>query len=236
MVLSGPFIFCNKGIEVTLEKNGRSPLRMLEEKKRDGKTNYAIALCGDWSLISFKYGASMLQHTCTVIPSSLSSARTQVEDLLFDEKGTLSRDPYPERWDELDWKAYEILGSPREITYFKAGQNLGVSWKTVGNRFEKIMKQCKVLTCFFPLGYRGYNQLFVTFRTEYETGLIKALKRLDRTTYLWKYDNMIILNLFLLPDPMSPNRATGRFQELEEIGIIHDLHVSIPIQWYNVFG
>lgn len=228
-------MFCNKGIDVTLVKDEKSPLKMIEEKKNDSKTNFAIALCGDWSLISFAYGPSTLEHTCTVTPESLSNVKTEVEDLMFDEEGTLERDLYPHGWDELDWRVYDVLGYPRRISYYKAGQNLGVSWKTVKNRFKKILEQCKVLICFFPLGYNGYNQIFVTFKTKYEVGLVRALKNLDRTTYLWKSGDTIILNLFLLPDPMSYNRATERFKELEEIGIIHDLHVSIPIRWYNVF-
>jgi hypothetical protein len=49
---------------------------------------------------------------------------------------------------------------------------------------------------FFPFGYSGYNKLFVTPRTKYEVRLVKALRKLDRTTYLWKSNDTIILSLF----------------------------------------
>ena len=234
-VITGPFIYCNRGIEVTLIKDERSPLKMLKEKKHDNETNYAIALSGDWSLISFKYGASTLEHTCTVIPASLSSTQVEVEDLMFYEEGKLEPDPYPHGWDELDWSIYELLDYPREVSYLEVGKKLGVSWKTVQYRFKKMLTQCKTLSCFFPFGYSGYNKLFVTFRTKYEVGLVKALRKLDRTTYLWKSRDTIILSLFFPPEPMSYNRGVERLKELEERGVIHDLHVSIPIRWYNVF-
>ena len=85
------------------------------------------------------------------------------------------------------------------------------------------------------LSYEGYQYVFLTFKTEYETGLLNALKKLDRTSYLYKYRDMIILIAFLLPEPLSYNSAVDKFKELEEVGIIHDLRVSIPREWHNTF-
>lgn len=124
---------------------------------------------------------------------------------------------------------------PRKNTFREVGEKLGISWQTVKNRFNKISTQCKIFSCFFPLGYYGYHQIFLTFKTKYEAGLINSLKKLDRTTYLWKFNDTVILNVFLLPNALSYNRASDRFQELEEMGMICDLHVSIPIRCHNTF-
>lgn len=84
-----------------------------------------------------------------------------------------------------------------------------------------------------PLGYYGYEHLFITFKTEYEIGLAHALRGLDHSPYIEKYNDTILLTLFVPPGPLSPNRASGRFQDLEEMGIIHDLRVSIPTKWWK---
>lgn len=235
IVLSGPFLYCNSGIEVTLFDDVKNPIRFLQKIKNDGKTTYAIALCGDWDFISFNYGASILEHACTITPTCLRENKYEVENLTFEKEGKLKGDPYPKCWDELDWQVYETMDCPRKVSFRDAGEELGVSWVTVKSHFKKILNQCKILTCFFPLGYYGYQQIFLTFKTKYEIGVVNALKKLDRTTYLWKFNDTIILNLFLLPDALSYNRASDRFQELEEMGIIHDLHVSVPIRCHNTF-
>ncbi len=229
-VLSGPFLFCNKGIEVTLVRDHPNSLKLLEEEEKSD-TTFAIALCGEWSLLSFKKGASTLECAYTITPSYLT--KEKIEGLTFSEKGKLSKDPCPSGWKDLDWKIYELFGYPRDISYTKAGEKLDMHWKTVRKHYCKILKQCKVLSCFFPLGYTGYHYIFLTFRTQYEVGLVRALKKLDRTSYLYKYNDMILLILFLPPDPLSYNKASSRFRQLEEMGLIHKLRVSIPIEWYR---
>ena len=84
---------------------------------------------------------------------------------------------------------------------------------------------------FFPKGYKGYERLLLTFRTEYEVGLYDALKKLDRTSFLWKVQDFIMLILFV-----DHYCATVRkFKELEENGLIRDLKVSIPNRHYTPF-
>ncbi len=152
---------------------------------------------------------------------------------MFDEEGKIESDPSPKEWDELDWAVYETFGYPREISFVRAGQILDVPWTTVKYRYERILQQCRVLNCFFPLGHAGYHYIVLTFGTKYETGLVRALQRIDRTTYIYKFRGTILLILFLLPHPLSYNKAGDRFKELEEMGIIHDLRVSIPIRWWK---
>lgn len=88
--------------------------------------------------------------------------------------------------------------------------------------------------CFFPIGFENYQYVLLTFKTKYEVGLEKALSKLDRTTYLYKYNELIVLQLQVDPTGQEYNKVAARFEELEEMGIIHDLSVSIPIGWKNI--
>lgn len=233
IVISGPFLFANIGIEVNLECSDENPKELLRRAKNEGKITWGIAMRGDWSLITFSYGASTLQYGTTIVPERLSNYR--LEDIEISEKGKLQHDPYPHGWDELDWKIFHEMRVIREKTYIELSREFNVAYKTIRSRFTKILEQCKIMTCFFPLGYRGYQYVFFTFKTEYETGFLKALRKLDRTSYLYKYRDMIILIAFVLPKALAFNKGIDRFKELEEIGIIRDLSVSIPREWHNTF-
>lgn len=230
-VVNGPIMFCNSGIDVTLTKTDENPLRLFEEKENDDRTTRIMALCGDWSFIWFRKGATTLRYFNVILPSY--PQKVDLESLNFNEEGTLKDDPFPLGWDETDWDIYHEMRIVRKLSFLEVSKKLNVSRMTVKKRFEKMMTQCKVLTSFFPLGYHGYDYLLLTLKTKYEIGLEKALSKLDRSTFLYKYKDMIILILFTSPEPQSYNNVTNRFKELEESGIIHDLCVSIPIRWYD---
>jgi hypothetical protein len=205
----------------------------MKKKRRDPDTYFAIALYGDIEFICFHKGATILQHAAAVVPDSIQQGR--LKDLYFDEAGELQQDPYPHKWDALDWKIYELMSKPRSVTFRQLGKKLDISWVAVKNRYNNLVKQCKLLSCFWPLGYDGYLQLAVSFKTKYEIGLVKALKKLGRTTYLYKFDDTIFLILFLLPMAFSNNDTIKNFKELEKIGIIYDLRISSPLTFKNLF-
>jgi len=114
------------------------------------------------------------------------------------------------------------------VSFQKVGTELGVNWHTAKNRFEKILNDCKTWIGFFPRGYDNYIQTFLTFRTEYEISLKKELQKLDRTNYLYKFDNTIILNLF--SDKITDHYT---FRKWEKMELIRDLKVSIPVEWHK---
>jgi hypothetical protein len=233
--ISGPFLYANAGIEVHLMDDVDNPRELLEECKNDEKTTIAIALRGEWSFIRFQYGASMLQYADSIIPNCVSN--NDIGNLTIDEqgKGRLPLDPYPHGWSEDHWNVYGSMGSPRDTTYRKVGQRVGLHWKTVRKYYEEILEQCKVLTCFFPLGIEGHSPHIITFKTDYELGLIKGLRKLCSTTYVYKSENTFILDLHLQPYPEIYKESTKRFVHLEEIGLVHDLHVSTPYVMFNRF-
>jgi hypothetical protein len=233
MIISPPEIFCNVGVSVEFQKPCGNQLELLKECRKDPKTTYAIALCGDWDFVRVKRGASDLRFADRVVPTYPSD--TAPHEISFDEKGLLKNDAYPHGWDEIDWEVYYVMKDP-SISFTEAirkskTEGSGLNRKTIKRHFEKILKDCKIQMNFFPRGYKGYEQVFFTFRTECEVGLHKALKKLDRTSFLWKIQDFLVLNLFV--DLYCA--TVRRFKEMEENGLIRDLKVSIPNRHYTPF-
>ena len=231
-VITGPYIYCNSGIEVELIKDLKNPLKYWAQHKDDPGVTMCLALRGDWSYICFRKGASMLEYTSTPLPSCPPLCR--IEDIYFEEEGALPRDPYPHGWGEREWEVYYAMIDARKKTYRELEKELGISMFSVRECYLKILKQCKTLVCFFPNGFESYEYVLLIFKTKYEVGLEKALSKLDRTTYLYKYNGSIILHLQVSSENQEYNKATARFGELEEMGIIHDLRASIPNRWKNI--
>ena len=235
-VITGPVLYANVGIEVELLDDVDDPLDYLRICKEDKKTTLAYALHGDWSFIRFKYGASMLDFADAVLPHSYPNSGKYIEYIKIEEKkGKVPEDPYPHGWSDEHWEIYRILGAPRSLTFRDVSNQIGLSWDSVKKYFNEVLKQCKILSCFFPLGKEGYSHQIMTFKTGYETSILNALENLDRTTYVYKTREIIILILFLVPRPFDFNVSTNTFKELEEKGYIRDLHVCTPRQWHYTF-
>jgi hypothetical protein len=228
-VIAGPLIYANVGIEVEILDDVENHRKLLEESDNDPNIRLAYALCGgvQKSFIRFKRGASTLSFYENVIPSFYSD-NNSIKEILFEEKGKLPRDPYPHGWTEKHWALYENFRFPRRKTFRDLGKELDLAWDTANKYYKEILGQCKVCTSFFPIGRTNYSFQIVIFETEYEVGVLKALKRLNHTSYLYKFDSTIILGLFLRPYPGAYQKSADRFTYLEEIGMIHRLRVSIP--------
>jgi len=227
-ILIGPYIYCNRHESVILLKDVNNPLDLLEKKKKDPSTTYAIALCGNYSFLSFVLGKIQHKLKYAEITRPSFPGRITPEELTFDSLGELEPDSFPESWNEFDWKVYHRMRDP-SISYLEVGKELGVSFMTVKRHFQKIIKDCKPMIAFFPRGYRGYSKALLTFKTKYEVGVKEALEKLDRSSYLWKFDDTIVLNLFV----EDYNATCERFKEMEKIGMIDDFGASIPIRYYT---
>jgi hypothetical protein len=225
--ICGPIIYCNSGIEVDLLKDEKNSLELFEKCKKDRNVTRAVLLCGDYSFIRFQKGASLLSYADSIKPTLHSDF--SICDIDLYEKGKLERDPYPHGWDELDWRVYDLMRKPF-ISFSNVSMLLrdefDVTWKTIENRYKKIADFCKILIGFFPKGRKAYAETFLTFKTEYEIGLVNELKKLDRSSYLYKVGNLIILNLFL-----DCNKEHFYFLKLQKEGKIKNLSVSIPV-WH----
>ena len=224
-ILIGPSLYCNSGLDVLLLTGDSISDEEFNKYKKDPTLKYAVSFLGSHSLLCFKKGASILKYSEAVIPSF--PAKKSIDDLNLEEKGELPVDPYPHGWDEFDWAVFNHMKNPL-ISFQKVGSKLNVSWTTIKNRYKKILKSCKIWIGFFPKGYEGYNQTFLTFKTPYEVGLREELQKLDRTSYLYKFEDTIILNLF--PDDTLQHYV---FRKWEKEGKIQELRVSIPVEWYE---
>lgn len=229
-IIVGPFLFCNYGFTLELLKENLNPLKTLRnlEKGENLRVTHAIALSGDHTLLSINKGGRELVCAESIIPTFES--KMELEHFNFTEIGKLGSDDFPQKWTEEDWQVFDAMRNPR-IPFVKVARTLDVSWITIKRRYEKIINDCKTLVAFFPKSYSGYARLLVAFKTKYETGVKKSLELLDRSTYLWKFKDMLVLILFV----DDYNRVCERFNELEEIGMIHDLCASIPIRYYEPY-
>jgi hypothetical protein len=230
IILLGPFLFCNTNLELTLLKKDGIPFDLYEEKKVDPETTTVTVMSGDWSLLWIYKGASTLKYANVIYPTYPEVSR--LENLTLTEKGKLNNDPYPHCWDDLDWRIYDEMRRIREKSLVEVGEKLGYSWKTIGKRFKSLSEQCKIFLSFFPSSYYLYNDLLLTFETDYEIGLENALCKIDRTSFIWKFDELILLMLHISMDE-SPKKILNRFGELQEMGLIRHLKVSIPIKTYS---
>jgi hypothetical protein len=229
-ILLGPRIYVNAGTDVEIIKLEDLDEEDLCEKwetiKSNSKVTYATMLCGGHRFIIFKRGATVLTYAESIKPSY--PGKKQIEEISPTKKGKLSIDPYPKRWDELDWKIYRLMGNPR-VSFVDVGKKLEISWQTVKNHYLKIIKDCRVWQSFFPKGLSNYYHLYSTFETDYEVGLRNELKNIDRTTYLFKFENTVIMYACL-----DNERAfCRRLLKMEKEGIVRNLRVSIPMKWYR---
>lgn len=225
-ILVGPKIWCNSGFDVELiEKTEKDPLDLYDEFTQDPSVTYIMALEGAFSFLLFRKGASRMKFAEAVKPSY--PAKSNIEEIRLEKSGELPQDPYPHGWNEKDWSVYDHMRDPT-VAYWQVGQALEDSWQTIKRHYKKIEKDCKVWMAFYPHGYRYYSQALLTFKTEYEIGLKEELSMLDRSSFLFKFDNTLILHLFY--DHSIQHYA---FSRLEKEGRIHDLHVSIPVRHFS---
>lgn len=228
LVFVGPFLYCNSGISVDLYEDLDKPLTFLEEKKEEEGVTHVTALMGDYSAIVFKKGASILDYAEHTSPCLEGKGP---ESIYFENGKPLPADLYPHRWSEIDWLVYNNMRKPRDLYFWQVGQKIGLSAQTIREHYNSIINNCKIHLSLFPRGYYNYSQLLLTFKTRYETGLRNELMKLDRSSYLFKCKDLIILILFV--DSKFYGKPCRAFKEMEEKGIIKDLKASIPIEFYS---
>lgn len=227
LIIMGPKIWCNSGCDFEIYKDSDDPLFLLDLLKKRKEITYATAFIGKPSVICFKDGAHLLQYADSILPTF--PAKRTIGDITLEKKGTLAADEYPHGWDDVDWDVFHYMRDP-SVSFVDIGKRIKISWYTVKDHFEKIIKDCKIWISLFPKGYKNYQQSYVFLKTKYEIGLLEELKKLDRTSFLYKFENKLILHLFL--DELLDVRV---FYDLKRKGKVHDLHVTIPLGWYSTF-
>ncbi len=229
-IIFPPRILCLQDTEAHLIGYKNVPvINLYKEKKNDPEVYLVTALSGAHSLIYFRKGPKNLTFVACTTPSYPAQIHFDEIDITTYPKGVLPEMSSPKTWDDLDWKIYMERNDPTESSV-KIGEKLGVTCRTVLTRFKKILEDCQIWIPFFPNGYANYVPYIVTLRTEYETGILHELKKLDRSSYVYKADGTLILTLFF-----DRRLEIDGFLELHEKGLIHDVCVSYPLKSYSKF-
>lgn len=182
---------------------------------------------GNHSILAFKRGASILKSAVCVIPSY--PAKKEITDIELTEKGELKPSLYPHGWDDYDWKVYQAMRRPNK-SFGKAGGETGLCWGTVRDHFKKILKDCSVWASFYPLGFKTYQEAVITFKTKYEQNLKNELQKIDRTSFLYKFDDTIILILHYLS--YTDLKIFVKFKKARKI---KNLKFSAPVDFDDIF-
>lgn len=230
----GPWLFALQDVSVDLIPYQNAPvLDVLEEKKRDNSVFNSVVLVGSFSMITFRRTKeepntfTRLRYAESIIPKPSVPGNAGGIDPSIHEPEKLPEMHKPVRWDDMDWGIYYRMRNPNESSS-RVASELHISYKTVLNRFYRIQKDCTIWMCFFPRGYEYYKQFLVTLETDYEIGFRKELQKLDRSSYIYKIGDLLLLHLFL---DMSTDLCF--LLDLEKRGVIHSLSVSVPLKYYN---
>ena len=229
-VIRRPKLLCLPDIDVHFVKyNGLPRIDLYEEKSKDPNVTYVMALMGAFSLIYFQYGTGTLKYVKCVTPSYPSSFKFRDIDPTIHSKGKLESMKKPTNWSDFHWKIYEARNDPQRSSV-KIGKELNVDCSTVLDKYYEILKDCEIWIPFFPNGIANYTPYVFTLKSEYEQGILEELKKLDRSSYVYKADNTLILTLFF-----KRELEVDSFLKMEKKGIVHNMRVSNPIHYSNVF-
>jgi len=229
-VLFKPRIYCLPELDVKLLKYQNVPLyNLFEQKKNDPRVMYMMALTGAFSLLIFlRGGKKRLTYMECTTPSIPPYRTFETINLLEYSPGKLPVLETPE-WDPLHWKVYNERRDP-SVSSVKIAEKLGVSYRIVLRRYKKILKNCKIWLPFFPNGYPNYSPYVITLKTEFENAIVSELRKLDRSSYIYKIDNSLMLTLFF-----DQHLQIDNFLKLEKNGMMHEVRVSFPVWHFDQF-
>ena len=175
------------------------------------------------------FGNRFLKYADCIIPTYPGLKDFNKIDLSQYKKEKISEISEPKNWDNLHWGVYKFRKNPLRSS-LKVGDDLNISYRTVLNKYNEILKDCKMWIPFFPNGYKNYTKFVLTLKTDYEVGLLKELKKLDRSSYVHKTNDTLILILFF-----DRELEIDSFLKMEKNGIVYDLRISFPVHFYNMF-
>jgi hypothetical protein len=230
-IIFPPRIFCIQKVKAELLEHKKVPLVDQFERIRGYEdTFYAVLLLGAHSLMYFSKSdtGTNLRYAQCIFPSYPQKKEIQNIDPCLHEPEELPRMSPPD-WSSFDWKVFQERRDPTESS-IKIGRELGVSHRKVLDSYKRILEDCTIWIPFFPMGYGNYTPYFVSFETDYETGFAEELKKIDRSSYIYKIDDTMLLNLFF-----EKRLEIDSILQLEKKGIIHDLRVSSPMFSFERF-
>lgn len=231
-VIIPPRLFCIQNVKAELLEHRDTLLVEQFERARDSEdTYYAVLLLGSHSLLSFSKTESEtnLKYAGCTFPTYPSQKKIGEINPCLHKAGTLPVMKPPSNWSSFDWEVYIRRNDPL-VSSVKLGKALGVSHRTVLDCYHRILEDCIIWIPFFPLGYKNYTQFSLSFKTDYEVGFVEELRKIDRSSYIYKIDDTLLLNLFF-----EKHLEVDSILGLEKRGIIHGLRVSSPIWSHERF-
>jgi len=231
-VILAPRIFCIRKTKVKLLGHRDFLLvDQFEKEKRLEDTYYVVLLLGSHSLLSFSKGESEtnLKFAQCTFPKYPSKKKISEINPEIHKPGKLPLMKPPPNWSAFDWKVYTERNDPLRSSV-EVGEILKVSYGTVLNTYKRILQDCTIWIPFFPLGYDNYVKFLVSFKTDFEVGFVEELKKINRSSYIYKIDDTILLTLFF-----EKQLEIDSILTLEKKGIIHGLRVSSPLWNYERF-
>ena len=189
-ILFGPKLWINSGFVINLIKdNKKSSLELFDKYCKEKEISYLMALMGNYSILMFKKGANLLKYAKCIFPSF--PAKKRIKDIELSEKGDFERDKYP-NWNDIDWRVFEKMRDPTR-SFGEVGGELNLSWTAVQTHFKKISKDCDIWLSFYPKGFKEYHKAILVFKTDYARDLVLELEKIDRSSFLFAFENRKIL-------------------------------------------
>lgn len=233
-IIQGPFLYTPQfKTFANLYANVEDPFEEFSLIKECPSTSYMVLLGGVHDLFVIKEDEDDMSYIVRNIWFTEGGLGKSERNLQFVEKeGYLD-----EHFDALSKKEsvmYEHLRRARK-SYRTVAEEVGVSWMTVRNYYEKIMGKVKVLVAFFPDGYSSYNYLLMDFSTDYEIGIKEMLEQLPTTSYIFSLESLetgereLATVLFVY----DVNLMTRFFKYLQKEKKIRNLKISIPARFYS---
>lgn len=129
-------------------------------------------------------------------------------------------------WDDLDWKIYLSIRENLRKPLKQVSDEIGESSYIIKRRLlQAIIPSCTVANFFFPLGYDYYDKTFLQFESKYENSIVRALRRLPCTSYIYPLEKRMICIIF--HDGIKYVLVLTR--KMEEMGLARDILLSVPL-------
>jgi len=240
-----PYEDCQTIVYFCKKTNNKGLGTTLSNLSNDKRITYAILLSGtDFFLTSRepdltleKYGLDILEKSklytsMYTIPQGWNTPMNEALDNLATitlRKSVLPRTAYYHfSWSELDWKIFDIMSENVRTKISHVAKKTGVDYKTAKDHFfNVVLPSCVIAHYFYPKGYDFYLQSFIKVRSEYESEIVKALKKLPCTSYVFPLGKELVINLF----HENQKKVIKILEKMEEKTIIDGFLLYAPLYY-----
>ncbi len=129
-------------------------------------------------------------------------------------------------WDDVDWEIYRSMRENLRKPLKHVSNEIGESSYIIKKRLHQVViPSCTIANFFFPLGYDYYDKIFMQLDSEYENCIVKALRKLPCTSYVYPLEKKIICILFY----EGIKYVLMLTRKMEEKGLAKDILLSVPL-------